>query len=194
MPTISNIKNSSESNCARRISALLNGSDQGSIHDSIADVIYQNIVKIIFNRQLSQGQRLTESSIAKEYQVSSIPVREALFKLQQDGWIEKIANKGSYVNDYREQSRLKELYLIRKTIEIGTFYNLSQSVKAEQLAHMDTLVAEVEKAYRNKQLNELRVADGIFHCTAVNYASGRQMEEYFEQIFLKLTDSSEKCA
>jgi DNA-binding GntR family transcriptional regulator len=169
----------------RRVSELLSELHHVSIHESMSDIIYKDIVRKVFNRELKQGQRITESQITKEFHVSSIPVREAIFKLERDGWIERIPNKGSYVSDYKDKEKLKELFLVRKNIELGAFYSLVKNATDQQLNHLESLIKDIEVAYENKQLNQYREADSIYHCTVVLYANGRQMEEYFEQVLLK---------
>jgi len=169
----------------RGVSELLSGLHQVNIHESMSDIIYKDIIRKIYGRELKQGQRITEAQIIKEFHVSSIPVREAILKLERDGWLERIPNKGSFVRDYRDKEKLKELFLIRKSIELGAFYSLAKRSTEKQLASLEDLIRAVETAYEKKQLNQYREADSIFHYTAVLYANGRQMEEYFEQILLK---------
>lgn len=49
---------------------------------TIAEQIAEQLLFRIFSGQYEQGQRLIESEIAKELQVSHAPVREALYLLQ----------------------------------------------------------------------------------------------------------------
>ncbi|MGJ9458359.1 GntR family transcriptional regulator [Oceanobacillus sp. CF4.6] len=64
----------------------------------------------IFSGELVQGQRLIESEIAKELQVSHAPVREAFYILQKDNILERLPRRGVSVrtisddelNDYIE--------------------------------------------------------------------------------------------
>ncbi|SOC37550.1 GntR family transcriptional regulator [Salinicoccus kekensis] len=64
----------------------------------------------IFSGELVQGQRLKESEIAQELQVSHAPVREAFYILQKDNILERLPRRGVTVrtisdeelNDYIE--------------------------------------------------------------------------------------------
>ncbi|WP_188594643.1 GntR family transcriptional regulator [Paenibacillus silvae] len=62
--------------------------------DSLPDQIANFIFKKIFTRELPQGTRLIESNIAKELNVSNIPVREAFYILLNTGVLEKLPRKG----------------------------------------------------------------------------------------------------
>jgi len=169
----------------RQISELFSDSHHVNVLGNMSTIIYKEIVRKIHSHELKQGQRITESQISEEFQVSSMPVREAMFKLESKGWFERIPNKGSFVSDYRDQNKLRGLFLARKSVEIGAFYNLVKQVTDEQLGHLEQLIRTVELTYEQKQLNAYREADAFYHYTAVIYGVGREMQEYFEQTLLK---------
>ena len=52
---------------------------------------------IFVTHELRPGQKLVESNIAQKLSISRTPVREAIHRLQQDGLIERIQNRGSFV-------------------------------------------------------------------------------------------------
>ncbi|MBR0374459.1 MAG: GntR family transcriptional regulator [Mogibacterium sp.] len=59
--------------------------------------LFVQIQKDILSGKIKSGEKLTEQSICKEYNVSRTPVREALRQLETDGLIENIPNRGAYV-------------------------------------------------------------------------------------------------
>jgi len=82
---------------------------------TIAEQIAEQLLFRIFSGQYVQGQRLIESEIAKELQVSHAPVREALYLLQKDGVVEKIQHKGvsvKIISDQELKDYLETLYLL----------------------------------------------------------------------------------
>ena len=58
-----------KANRIRRVSELFSELHHVSIHESMSDIIYKDIVRRIFYRDLKQGQRITESQIIKEFHV-----------------------------------------------------------------------------------------------------------------------------
>lgn len=48
----------------------------------------------IFDFKLMPGERFTESEIALNYQVSRTPARQALYRLQQEGYVEVAFRSG----------------------------------------------------------------------------------------------------
>lgn len=65
--------------------------------DSKVNKIAKFLRKEITYSNLKSGQHLKESEISKKFGVSRVPVREALRILQSEGYVEVVANRGSFV-------------------------------------------------------------------------------------------------
>ena len=55
---------------------------------SLADSVYLGIKQNIFDFQLLPGDRFTENEIATRLKVSRTPVREALYRLEREGYLQ----------------------------------------------------------------------------------------------------------
>ncbi|MEA4881318.1 MAG: GntR family transcriptional regulator, partial [Synergistaceae bacterium] len=58
------------------------------------DFAYEEIRKLILRRETSEGVILSENSLAAELNMSRTPVREALQRLQMEGFLEIHPNRG----------------------------------------------------------------------------------------------------
>ena len=56
--------------------------------DNLSELVYQRIKNDIFDFKLMPGERFTESEVAKAYDVSRTPIRQALYRLQQEGYVD----------------------------------------------------------------------------------------------------------
>ncbi|WP_327145744.1 GntR family transcriptional regulator [Nocardia sp. NBC_01327] len=72
--------------------------DPGSAENSSGDAIAQALRAEILAGELSAGERLVEESLAKRYGVSRIPVREALARLQSEGFVTIVRHRGATVS------------------------------------------------------------------------------------------------
>lgn len=59
----------------------------GSGHTDLVTQAYQRLRDLIVAGQLAPGSRIIESDLAERLQVSRTPVRSALHRLQQEGWV-----------------------------------------------------------------------------------------------------------
>lgn len=67
--------------------------------NQLIDSIYNHLKRQIRQGLLPNGAKLSENTLAKEFSCSRTPVREALKRLEQDGFVVIIAHSGSYVKD-----------------------------------------------------------------------------------------------
>ena len=57
------------------------------ISNNISDLIYAQLKQDIFSFVLKPGQRFTETDLAERYAASRTPIRQALYRLEQEGFV-----------------------------------------------------------------------------------------------------------
>lgn len=83
---------------------------------ALRESVFQRLRQAILAGRLRPGDRLLESDIARQMQVSRAPVREALRLLENDGLVETAAHRGTFVTTV-EPDECRELYELRAVIE-----------------------------------------------------------------------------
>lgn len=78
--------------------------------------IFETLKHWIVHLNLHPYQRLTEIKLSQEFGCSRTPVREALKKLEQEGWVTMIPNQGYYVRGISPKE-LEDLYELLITLE-----------------------------------------------------------------------------
>ncbi len=93
--------------------------------DSLADQAYAQLKASIYDFHLLPGDRFSESEMAERLDMSRTPVREALFRLQREGYVEVLFKSGWQVRpfDFRQ---FEQLYDVRITLEIASVNKLCQ--------------------------------------------------------------------
>jgi DNA-binding GntR family transcriptional regulator len=82
----------------------------------LRQAVYDAIVELIVQGTLQRGQHLVESDLAEYLGVSRQPVREALQRLQTDGWIELRPAQGAFVHTPSEDE-VDQLLGLRTVLE-----------------------------------------------------------------------------
>jgi DNA-binding GntR family transcriptional regulator len=85
--------------------------------DSSGDTIARALREEILAGRLSAGERLVEGTIAKRYGVSRIPVREALARLQSEGFVTIVRHRGATVSESLLHDG-RELLQVRRGLEV----------------------------------------------------------------------------
>lgn len=82
----------------------------------LRQAVYDAIVELIVQGTLQRGQHLVEKELAEYLGVSRQPVREALQRLQTDGWIELRPAQGAFVHIPSEEE-VDQLLGVRTVLE-----------------------------------------------------------------------------
>lgn len=86
---------------------------------NLVDQIHDELHKRITDRQLAAGERIIIDKLAEEFEVSLIPVREALARLSVERLVTHEANKGYRVAPAPEPIEMRQLFQARLIIEVG---------------------------------------------------------------------------
>lgn len=83
---------------------------------SLEKLAYDSIKAAILSFQLMPEENLVETDLARQLGISKTPVRDALSRLEQEGFVEKIPYKGYTVTGISQQAVI-EIFEIRATLE-----------------------------------------------------------------------------
>lgn len=86
--------------------------ERQSLASAVADKLREKIIR----GELHEGEQLRQDAIAAEFQVSRIPVREALRHLEAEGLITIVANRGAVVSALSPEE-IAEMFEIRAVLE-----------------------------------------------------------------------------
>ena len=84
---------------------------------ALPDRIYDELLRDILTGRLRKGSRLNEAKICEAYKVSRTPIREAFRRLEMDGILEYIPNRGEFVRGL-SQTEIDDMLLMRVELEV----------------------------------------------------------------------------
>lgn len=120
-------------------------------YKTLTEVIYQKIKKTIIKGEY-KNKRLLLHDIANEMDVSITPVREALKKLEKDGLIRIIPNKGAEINDFTIKD-INEIYDVREKLESLAVEMLIKKNNNNFLEPLEKLLKESERYIQNNNID-----------------------------------------
>lgn len=82
----------------------------------LADQVYDQISQAIRDGTISTEDRIVQEKLAEEFQISRTPIREALFRMEQEG-ILTVAGRGGFKIRKLDRGEIEELYGTRAAIE-----------------------------------------------------------------------------
>lgn len=145
-------------------------------HRSRADEVYEQLKRDIAEFNLVPGDRFTENELSERLGVSRTPVRQALFRLQQEGYVEVLFRSGWRVLPF-DFDQFEQLYDLRMVLETTAVHRLCEDDKRVDRALLDELAAFwlVPTAERSTDMVEVSQRDETFHCSLVAAAGNAEM-------------------
>ncbi len=148
----------------------------GAAFHSRADEAYAELKRDIAEFKLVPGDRFTETEISERLGVSRTPVRQALFRLQQEGFVEVLFRSGWRVLPF-DFDKFEQLYDLRMVLETTAVQRLCAGSQAIDTALLDELAAIwlVPGAQRSADHVQVAQWDEAFHCALVAAAGNAEM-------------------
>jgi len=126
------------------------------------DAIYYLIKEEILNGYFHPGERLTVAQLAAKYNVSPMPIREALTRLQQDGLIENTPHVGARVARFNAE-KFKEIISVRLVLEPLAAKLATKNMTDEQINELETILNDMKVCLKNKDLKQYTKLNSQFH-------------------------------
>ncbi len=123
--------------------------------------IYAQILNDIVNATYVSGDRLVTTTLAKRYDTSINPIREALKQLQGEGFVTVEQNSGARVAKF-EYNTLRDVFEILQLLDPYLMEWFVESRTAEQLEALEELIVKME-ALTPDNYEDYRVLDMQFH-------------------------------
>lgn len=149
-------------------------------HRSRADEVYGQLKRDVAEFKLVPGDRFTETEISERLGVSRTPVRQALFRLQQEGYVEVLFRSGWRVLPF-DFEQFEQLYDLRMVLETTAAHRLCED-GALRHAKIDRALLEelaaiwlVPVAQRSTDTVQVTQWDEAFHCALVAAAGNPEM-------------------
>jgi DNA-binding GntR family transcriptional regulator len=90
--------------------------DEGRLKWTSSDRVYGGLRSSIIRLRLKPGEAIDMAAVAEEYGVSRSPVRDALLKLEKEGLVDLMPQKGSFVSRI-DLGRMHEERFLRASLE-----------------------------------------------------------------------------
>ena len=99
---------------------------------TISEAIYRYMKKEIIEGRRQPNQRLLPNEIAKLFNVSSTPVRDAFLKLVSEGYLVLNTRKGFLVHE-KTNAEVKQLYEIVRALDKIALRSVMQTIERETI-------------------------------------------------------------
>ena len=131
-------------------------------YQPLREVVCENLRDAIKKGILEPGERLMEVQLADELGISRTPVREAIRKLEQEGYVIMMPRRGTYVADVSEVD-VKEIFEIRSALESLATGLAARRIEQEELEELQNLLNDIEGHIKQNNIEKIVETDIKFH-------------------------------
>lgn len=167
---------------------LRNSKSRGRGSENLSARVYNQIKDLILSNEILPGQKLHHQGLSERLGVSRTPVREALTRLVQEGYVSFLPNRGFTCKEIRLQEA-EELYDLREALEAfaveKAIGNLTPEVLGELSKKLNRYGDDIDKRFTRDRL----LYDQDLHLEIARISGNttlvKTLAQLFERIILK---------
>lgn len=159
-------------------------SNTAARRENLAERIHARLKEDILSFRLLPGDRFSEGEIAARMNASRTPVRQALYQLEREGYLEVRFRSGWQVRSF-DFTRFEELYDLRIVLEMEALRRLCTGQPGTAAEHILKTLHDtwcVAPALRTGDGQQVFVMDEHFHCQLVEAAGNGEMTRLHAEI------------
>ncbi|MFD8193922.1 GntR family transcriptional regulator [Streptomyces wuyuanensis] len=143
--------------------------------------VYEALLELITTRALQPGQHLVESELAGHLGVSRQPVREALQRLNTEGWVDLRPAQGAFVHEPTEEEA-DQLLSVRTLLEAEAARLAAANAGSAGITALEELCDEGERAVGADDVDLAVATNAAFHAKVMELAGNVVLAELAGQV------------
>ncbi|MEV0691100.1 GntR family transcriptional regulator [Streptomyces sp. NPDC050388] len=147
----------------------------------LRDRVYEALLELITTRALQPGQHLVESELAGHLGVSRQPVREALQRLNTEGWVDLRPAQGAFVHEPTEQEA-DQLLTVRTLLEAEAARLAALNADSAGIEALEEILALGLEAVASDDVDAAVVLNARFHAKIMDLAGNAVLAELAAQV------------
>ncbi|MEU6373198.1 GntR family transcriptional regulator [Streptomyces sp. NPDC046909] len=147
----------------------------------LRDRVFEALLELIVTRSLQPGQHLVESELAGHLGVSRQPVREALQRLNTEGWVDLRPAQGAFVHEPTEEEA-DQLLTVRTLLEAEAARLAAAHASDAGISVLEELCTEGERAVATDDVDAAVALNARLHAKVIELAGNTVLAELAAQV------------
>ena len=153
--------------------------------EMLSSQVYRALKDMIVNYRFSPGSKLNVEKLVKEFSVSRTPIWEAVRKLEQEGLLESIPNRGVFMVEMTLPKAL-QLYQAREVLEGLAGKLAASNINDKMLSKMEECLEDLKKVIEEEDPIGYSKLDFNFHALIYEMSGNPFVQEILESIKNKM--------
>jgi DNA-binding GntR family transcriptional regulator len=152
---------------------------------SLSEGVVAALKDAFFSGMLKPGAVIVERQIAKEMNVGTPVVREALISLKHEGFVRRVKNKGTFITAF-DADEVRQLYTLRVELETLALQWARPLVTKSDVDQLQSLVDHLVEAGQQENRREFLECDVAFHRLCWKLSGNSFLAETLERLMAPL--------
>jgi len=159
--------------------------DSGSRAPSLAEQAYLRLRQEILTCTLSPGQVVSERELARQYEMSKTPIREALTQVCHDGLVQRLPGRGYMVAPITIKD-VRDLFDLRLILEVAAAERAALDPSPAQVGALKEMSAVSYRLDDHESHILFLKANRRFHLTLAEAAANRRLVGMLEGLMIEM--------
>ena len=142
--------------------------NENTLTNEIADIVRERILK----GEYQIGEKIKESSIAQELNVSRTPIREAFKMLEEEGLLDYLPNRGCYAKGFTKRD-VSDIYTVREALEEIAMTWACERITDEEIDKLEEQCELMDFYTKMRDVQKILTMNSSFHDIIYNSTGSR---------------------
>ena len=153
--------------------------------ENLSARVYNQIKNLILCNEIMPGQKLHHQQLSERLGVSRTPIREALTRLVQEGYVSFLPNRGFTCKEIRMQEA-KELYELREALEAFAVEKAIETVSDAALRELREKMNVYGLDVQNRFTRERLIYDQDVHLAIAELTGNETLKNTLSHVFERI--------
>jgi GntR family transcriptional regulator, rspAB operon transcriptional repressor len=153
--------------------------------ENLSARVYNQIKNLILCNEIMPGQKLHHQHLSERLGVSRTPIREALTRLVQEGYVSFLPNRGFTCKEIRMQEA-EELYELREALEAFAIEKAIATLSDKALRELRDKITTYGRDVQNRFTRERLVYDQDVHLRIAQLAGNETLQNTLSHVFERI--------
>lgn len=145
------------------------------------DAIYKKLKNAIRKRYIKQGSQLVEVALSQQLGVSRTPVRSAIKRLEVEGLVNSIPNRGAFVITPTSRE-IEETFMVRIELEQMAARLTAAIITPEQIEELNNLIEVEKRIFDNTNLDDYDLVNADLHMKIAEFSGNTVLRTYVKAL------------
>jgi DNA-binding GntR family transcriptional regulator len=149
---------------------------------SKSEYVYRSIRTAILNGVLRPGTFLNQAELAEQFQVSRMPIRDAIGMLAKEGLVRVVLHKGAKVTHF-SPGDIQEIYAIRKVLEGYAIREAIPHIKIDLFEKLEEINRNIARNSEEGDLDTLIKENERFHLLLYGSCQNKKLVQLIQNLW-----------